>query len=152
MDNAKARRKSCRVGFYTLAAIALLLITARKPSYLEETIKKVFQRNINREGFFMKRFFCIFIAALFLSACGQTPEQVVVTSQITILVTVEITHLVTQEVTRMVVVTANYSSPTETPAPSPTPKPTEDQTKTDMRDGSYMVGTEISPGIWRSSG
>ena len=30
--------------------------------------------------------------------------------------------------------------------------PTVDQTKADKRDGSYMVGTEISAGIWRSSG
>jgi hypothetical protein len=56
------------------------------------------------------------------------------------------------------IVTATYSGPTETftptatLAPSATPKPTVDITKADRGDGSYLVGTEIAAGIWRSSG
>jgi hypothetical protein len=109
---------------------------------------------------------------LLVSACGSAPTPVIVTSQVTRQVevtrlatievtkiaTVEVTKLATVEVTQIVVVTATYSGPsatptiTPTPAPSLTPSPTIDYTKADKRDGSYMVGSEISPGIWRSSG
>ena len=77
--------------------------------------------------------------------------------EVTRLATVEVTKLATVEVTKLVIVTATYSGPTAsptvtaTPAPSLTRSPTVDSTKADKRDGSYMVGTEISPGIWRSS-
>ncbi len=106
----------------------------------------------------MKKFVWLSVFILFVSACGQAPIPVVVTSQVTQLATVEVTRIITFEVTRLVVVTATYSGPTETPiststlAPSATPRPTVDQTKANKIDGSYMVGTEIGPGIWRSSG
>ena len=106
----------------------------------------------------MKKLVWLSVFILLVSACGQAPAPVVEASQITQLATVEVTRLATVEVTRLVVVTATYSGPTETPtptatlAPSATPMPTVDQTKADKRDGSYMVGTEISAGIWRSSG
>ena len=95
---------------------------------------------------------------LLFSACGQAPASVVMTSQVTQLTTVEVTRLTTVEVTRIVVVTATFSGPTETYtptttlAPTATPRPTIDQTKADKIDGSYMVGTEIAAGIWRSGG
>ena len=104
----------------------------------------------------MKNLLWLSVLVLFVSACGQASTPVVVTSQVTQLV--EITRLTTVEITRLVVVTATYSGPTETPvptatlAPSVTPSPTIDQTKADKRDGSYMVGNEIAPGIWRSKG
>lgn len=109
-------------------------------------------------------------ASIILSACGSAPTAALVTSivthpvevtrqvEVTRLVTIEVTRLATLEVTKLVVVTATYSGPsatptqTVTPAPSLTPSPTVDTTKADKRDGSYLVGTEISPGIWRSSG
>ena len=50
------------------------------------------------------------------------------------------------EVTRIVVVTVTPSGPTGTP------QPTIDRTKSDKTDGFYMVGLEIAPGVWRSSG
>ena len=114
----------------------------------------------------MKKLVWLSVFILLVSACGQVPTPTVVTSQVTQLVivevpqlvTVEITRLATVEVTRLVVVMATYSGPTETfiptttPAPSAIPKSTVDITKADKRDGSYMVGTEITAGIWRSSG
>jgi hypothetical protein len=102
----------------------------------------------------MNKLFWLPIFALILVSCGKTPTPVIVTSQVTQLVT----QLVTVEVTHEIIVTATYSGPTATftqtltPAPSATPAPTLDQTKADKRDGSYMVGTEIAAGIWRSSG
>jgi hypothetical protein len=114
----------------------------------------------------MKKLIWLSVFVLLVSACGQSPSPAIVTSQVTQLATVEVTRLATVEVaklatvevTRLVVVTATYSGPTETftltatLAPSMTPIPTIDQTKADKRDGSYMVGTEIAAGIWRSSG
>ena len=119
-----------------------------------------------QEAIDMMKLVWLLVFVLLVSACGETPALMVVTSQVTQLATVEVTRLATIEVTRLatvevtklVVVTATYSGPTETPAPtatlapSPTPSPTVDQTKVDKIDGSYMVGTEIAPGIWRSSG
>ncbi len=108
----------------------------------------------------MKKLTWLIFLILLLSACGQAPTPMVVTSvviqlatvEVTKLATVEVTKINTVEVTRQVIVTATYSGPTATPAPTDTPMPTIDTTKTDKIDGSYMVGTEISPGIWRSSG
>lgn len=102
----------------------------------------------------MKKLLLTLFSICFLVGCGKTPTPIVVTSQVTQLVT----QLVTVEVTREIIVTSTYSGPTSTftptltPAPSATPEPTLDQTKADKKDGSYMVGTEISDGIWRSSG
>jgi len=106
----------------------------------------------------LKKLVWLSVFVLLVSACAQAPAPVVVTSQVTQLTTVEVTRLATVEITKLVIVTATYSGPTKTStptatlAPSATPKPTVDQTKEDKRDGSYMVGTEIAPGIWRSSG
>ncbi len=122
----------------------------------------------------MNKLILLFIIVLLGSACGQAPAPVVVTNQVTQLATVEVTRLATVQVTRLatvqvtqlatvqvtqlIVVTATYSGPTETPAPtatlapSATPTATVDFTKSDKRDGSYMVGSEIAAGIWRSSG
>jgi hypothetical protein len=104
----------------------------------------------------MKKLIWLSVFALLVSACVQAPAPVVVTSQVTQLATVEVTRLATVEVTRLVVVTATFSGPTETPtstatlAPSATPTATVDYTKADKGDGSYMVGSEIAAGIWRS--
>jgi hypothetical protein len=106
----------------------------------------------------VKRLIWLSVVLMLVSACGQAPTPVIVTSQVTQQTTVEVTRLTTVEVTRLVVVTATYSGPTETftPtatfAPSTTPRPTVDKTKADKIDGSYMVGSEIAAGIWRSSG
>ncbi|PKN98360.1 MAG: hypothetical protein CVU42_12575 [Chloroflexi bacterium HGW-Chloroflexi-4] len=101
-----------------------------------------------------KKLFWLPIIALIIIGCGKTPTPMIVTSQVTQLVT----QLVTVEVTREIIITATYSGPTatatitNTPTPTNTPEPTVDTTKTDKRDGSFMVGSEIAPGIWRSSG
>jgi len=104
----------------------------------------------------MKKLIWLIVFVFLFSACGNAPTPEVVTSQVTQLVTQEVTKEVTREVTRevthQVVVTATYSGPTATVTPSLTPSPTIDLTKTDKKDGSFMVGTEITPGIWRSSG
>lgn len=102
----------------------------------------------------MKKLFLLPMLVLILVGCGQTPTPIVMTSQVTQIVT----QIITVEVTREIIVTATYSGPTATftptltPSPSATPAPTLDQTKADKKDGSYMVGTEIAAGIWRSSG
>jgi hypothetical protein len=112
----------------------------------------------------MKKLIVLSILFLILSSCGKAPTPIIVTSvvteqvEITQLATVEVSVEVSVEVTRIVIVTATYSGPTDTPtitathSPSPTPKPTIDKTKADKTDGSYMVGSEIAPGIWRSRG
>lgn len=91
----------------------------------------------------------LLLTFFFLVGCARpTPVVVtnteIVTQLVTKLVTVEVTRLV--EVTKEIIVTATYSGPTSTP------EPTADLTKMDKKDGSYMVGSEIAPGIWRSSG
>lgn len=49
--------------------------------------------------------------------------------------------------------TPKYTSTiTLTPTNSPTPTATEDPTKTNKGPGFYLVGDEISPGVWRSLG
>jgi hypothetical protein len=112
----------------------------------------------------MKKLIELSIFFLVLSSCGKAPTPMIVTSvvteqvEITRLATVEVSKEVSVEVTRIVIVTATYSGPTDTPtitatsSPSSTPKPTVDKTKTDKTDGSYLVGSEIAPGIWRSHG
>jgi len=59
----------------------------------------------------------------------------------------------------IVIVTATFTSTplytatiTMTPTETPTPTPTEDPTKTNKGPGFYLVGDEISPGVWRSLG
>lgn len=102
----------------------------------------------------MKKNLWIALISLFLVGCIATPTPVTVTN----VITKEVTQLVTVEVTKLVIVTATYAGPTLTPTITPTPKPTAtlvptvDQSKTDKMDGSYMVGTEITAGIWRSKG
>lgn len=109
----------------------------------------------------MKKLYSILlIAIILLSSCAKPPQQVFVTNEVTRQVTQKVTQIVTSEVTKivrveitkLVIVTATYSGPTNTPEPTKTPKPTPDITKTDKIDGSYMVGKDIAPGIWRSSG
>ena len=39
-----------------------------------------------------------------------------------------------------------------TPAPTNTPSPTSDPLKRAKGDGFYLVGVDIAPGVWRSSG
>jgi len=96
----------------------------------------------------MKKIIWLTIIVFLLVGCGQAPTPVIVTSEVTQIVT----QLVTVEVTREIIVTATYSGPTATFTPTNTPAPTVDVTMMEKRDGSYMVGTEIAAGIWRSSG
>jgi len=104
-----------------------------------------------------------------LSACGsseavEVPVTQIVKQTIEVLVTVEVLVEVTVEVpleiTRIVEVTSKPTAtplgPTATPTITPTtrptwtPNPTIDVTRTDKDSGSYLVGSEIAPGIWRS--
>ena len=73
-------------------------------------------------------------------------------------VEVEIPVAVEVEVTREVevIVTAaptitKTPTPTKTPVPTSTPMPTEDVTKQSRGDGTYLIGSEMSPGLWRST-
>ena len=68
-----------------------------------------------------------------------TPEIIVVTATLTH--TPEFSPTITE-------------TPTITPSPTntSTPSPTPDITKTDKSPGFYLVGTDISPGVWRSLG
>ena len=59
----------------------------------------------------------------------------------------------------IVIVTATFTSTpkytatiTLTPTNTATPTNTQDPTKTDKKDGFYLVGSEIAPGVWRSNG
>jgi hypothetical protein len=59
----------------------------------------------------------------------------------------------------IIVVTATFTKTpkytatiTLTPTDTSTPTPTEDPTKTKKSPGFYLVGDEISPGVWRSLG
>ena len=69
----------------------------------------------------------------------QTPEIIIVTATFTH--TPEFSPTITD-------------TPTITPTPTntSTPTPTQDITKMDKSPGFYLVGTEISPGVWRSLG
>ena len=58
-----------------------------------------------------------------------------------------------------VIITATYTSTpkytptiTLTPTNTATPTNTQDVTKKNKTDGFYLVGSEIAPGVWRSSG
>jgi len=99
------------------------------------------------------------LIALLLAACSakEIPIQVV-TVEVPITFEIPVTVEVTRQVTEIVVVTATPlpmtptpPGPSPTPSLTPTPEPTLDRTKTDRRDGSYLVPDEIAPGIWRSS-
>jgi hypothetical protein len=48
--------------------------------------------------------------------------------------------------------TARAALPTNTPAPTNTPVQTVDLLLTDKRDGFYLVGVKIAPGVWKSTG
>ncbi len=97
------------------------------------------------------------LTAALLAACGTETVEVEVTREVEVEATrlvevevpLEVTRLVEVEVTRIVEVTPipTYTSIPLTPA---TPEPTVDVTRLDMTDGSYLVGAEIAPGIWRS--
>jgi hypothetical protein len=92
------------------------------------------------------------------------PEPVLITNEatrqveVTPLATVEKSRVATVEVTRLIVITATLSDPTETqktiitPTLRTSPLITVNPTMTDKTEGSYLVGTEIAPGIWRSKG
>ena len=95
---------------------------------------------------------------------ASTPSEVRFID-VTRLQEVKVTAMVTREVTRVrpVVVTREVvytriapstptAGPSSTPAPTFTPKPTIDRTKTNKGEGSYLIGSDIAPGIWRSSG
>jgi hypothetical protein len=70
--------------------------------------------------------------------------------------------IVTQVVTQIVTITSTpmpLYTPTDTGTPTKTPNVKATTTaealaalRADKGDGSYMVGTEIAPGIWRSGG
>ena len=67
-------------------------------------------------------------------------------------VEVEIPVAVEVEVTREVeVIVTAAPTITKTPVPTNTPVPTEDVTKRSRGDGTYLIGSEMSPGLWRST-
>ena len=82
----------------------------------------------------------------------------IVEVEVEIPVTVEVE--VTREVEVIVTVILATSTPsgptatptiTKTPVPTNTPVPTEDVTKQSRGDGFYLIGSEMSPGNWRST-
>ena len=67
-------------------------------------------------------------------------------------VEVEIPVAVEVEVTRDVeVIVTAAPTITKTPVPTNTPTPTEDVTKQSRGDGTYLIGSAMSPGLWRST-
>ena len=67
-------------------------------------------------------------------------------------VEVEIPVAVEVEVTREVeVIVTAAPTITKTPVPTNTPTPTEDVTKLSRGDGTYLIGSAMSPGDWRST-
>lgn len=67
----------------------------------------------------------------------------------TVIVPVTVTPTQTPEFTATIT-----PVPSQTPVPSSTPRPTatQDPTRRSRSDGFYLVGSEISPGLWRSTG
>lgn len=108
----------------------------------------------------MKKLLALMTAAA-LAACGS-PEPVevevtrVVEVELEVIREVAVTVEVPVEVTREVIVTVilptgTPSGPTATPTVTNTPEPTMDVTKLSRGDGFYLVGSEIAPGVWRST-
>ena len=99
-----------------------------------------------------------FLIAILFTACGPSIEARVqgtltaIPTSTAIIRTQIVQKVITQ--VRIVerveyrdkIVTATPTGPTSTPAP------TVDVTKTDKRPGSYLVGSEIASGNWRSTG
>jgi hypothetical protein len=100
----------------------------------------------------MKRILVIALLAILLSACGLSPDEVQSTlAAYTPVVQTKIVQVIITQPARVVekisveyrVVTATPSGPTATPFP---------QNKVEKAPGTYLVGSEISPGNWRSLG
>jgi hypothetical protein len=70
----------------------------------------------------------------------------------TVETTREVERVVTEIVVQTMIVTATYAGPTFTPTVTNTPEPTIDSTKTDKKPGTYLIGSQIAPGNWRSLG
>ena len=89
------------------------------------------------------------VLAIAVAGCAPKASPPVIQ---TVEVTREVTRQVTQVVFQTVVVTATpLPGPTATPPPTATVGPTPDRTLTDKGIGSYMSGTEMGTGIWRST-
>lgn len=80
-------------------------------------------------------------------------ETQIVTSVALVEQTVEVPVTVTPSPTPLFTPTVTLTA-SRTPIPSNTPRPTatEDPTRTTKYDGYYLVGPEISSGLWRSTG
>lgn len=127
----------------------------------------------------MKRFiFVLLVFLLTFSGCSQKPSSEFIAlqteksnlqnglddakNQISFLQSATpkvVTEIVTQVVTKIVQVTTTYTkTPEYTPTITPTytPKPTETPTISPLYltkgDGFFLIGIDIAPGIWRSSG
>jgi hypothetical protein len=122
-----------------------------------------------------RRFAIALIASVLLVACAPSPSAIASAvaeteaarptwTPATVLQTQEVTRVATVQVTVEIPVTVTPTAtpiytPTVTPTASRTPIPTntpvptatEDPTRAEKTDGFYLVGTEISAGLWRSS-
>lgn len=106
----------------------------------------------------------LLVMGAFVGCASPTPDVVKETVQVEFTTIVEITKIVEVpvtvevEVTREVAVTVTPTQPplytptiTLTPTETPIPSPTLDPLKQAKRDGFYLVGIDIAPGVWRST-
>lgn len=126
----------------------------------------------------MNRLPLVFLVGVLVTACAPNPSVIsaavvqtvealptsspvvktvlqtqVVTAVVILKETVEVPVTVTPTQTPVFTATITPTA-SRTPIPSSTPRPTatEDPTRTTKYDGFYLVGPEISPGLWRSTG
>jgi hypothetical protein len=94
------------------------------------------------------------LLALMLSGCA-TPETIVKTIKVPVTVIVPVTLEVPATCSACPAFPTVIPGPTMAPPPTEVPPPTAapaDPLKTPKGIGSYLVGVDIAPGIWRSSG
>ena len=120
----------------------------------------------------MNKMLILVILSIVLSSCGLSMGEmqesfsqtitalppVIHTVVHTVETTKEVERVVTKIVVHTMIVTATYAGPTltptatHTPEPTNTPKPTVDDTRADKKPGTYLIGSQIAPGNWRSLG
>jgi hypothetical protein len=100
------------------------------------------------------------VSVLILAGCAS-PQTVTVEKTVEVPVTVIVPATAEAPATRPECPVCPTAGPTSAPVPTGAPPPTEippptaapaDPLKAPKGIGSYLVGVDISPGIWRSSG
>jgi hypothetical protein len=112
----------------------------------------------------MKRIIAFVLVSFVLVSCSRaapTPDPALLAAQTEMVqMKAQISALqsatpviIIQEITQTLTPTPIFTPTiTNTPAPTNTPSPTSDPLKRAKGDGFYLVGVDIAPGVWRSSG